>query len=212
MSCLAAIKRLFAASPRRKETWEGMTPDTPLSALSLPPWEWPRVADPGRLPLDAPSLVPTPPPPSQPAPEPKTPEEWHDTGFRAQRADPEDPEDPLTRDILLDCDPRAFCNRLRRGVNEVYGGDAAAFYRAAGITRYCYSRLLSHPRLHPAKKTALAMAAALHMDLPAAEEFLKLAGYALSPAFPVDQVWHHCFQHRIFDIARIAELIHKVQR
>lgn len=194
-----------------------------------PSFEWPDVGDSGLL-------LPDPPQESVPKPPPPPPSEEStdsDSSFRAQLPDRDSgpsirfqrrpssrhqrvpissigPDDPLNTDLFHKCDVRAFCNRLRQGVNAVYGGNAVPFYRAAGITRSAYSRLISHPDYHPAKRTVLAMAAALHLDLPAAEDFLKLAGYALSPAFREDQVWKYCFSKNIYDLARIRELLARI--
>lgn len=108
---------------------------------------------------------------------------------------------------LETCDPRAFSKRLRQGVREVHGGNPVAFYTAAGISRSAYSRLISHPDRHPSKDTVLAMAVALHMSLPDAENFLRLAGYALSPHIPADLVWRRCFQTGIHDLSFIREAL-----
>ena len=122
------------------------------------------------------------------------------------------PSAPLPVNFAITCDVRAFSNRLHRGVNEVYGGNAAAFYRAADVPRSVYSRLISYPDRHPAKDTVLAMAAALHLDLPGAEEFLQLAGYALSPASRADQTWRWCFEHGVHDLARIRQILQQATR
>lgn len=104
-------------------------------------------------------------------------------------------------------DPRAFSRHLSRAVRDVYGGDAVAFYTAAGISRSAYSKIISHPDRHPAKDTVLAMAAALKMDLTAAEGFLRLAGYALSDSIPADIVWQACFLRAIHHLPQIRELL-----
>ncbi len=104
-------------------------------------------------------------------------------------------------------DPRAFSCHLTRAVRDVYGGDAVAFYTAAGISRSAYSKIISHPDRHPAKDTVLAMAAALKMNLPDAEHFLRLAGYALSDSIPADVVWRACFLRSIHHLPQIRELL-----
>ena len=113
-------------------------------------------------------------------------------------------------DIHRKCNPRAFTNRIRQGVWDVYGGDAVPFYTNAGLSRSAYSRLISHPDRHPSKDTALAMAASLHLDLPGAEDFIRLAGYALSPSYPEDVVWRMCFERGVHDIRAIRSLLDKV--
>ncbi len=50
------------------------------------------------------------------------------------------------------------------------------------------------------------MAAALHLDLSDAEDFLHLAGYALSPAAHDDQIWRWSLGHGIHDLDRIRQL------
>lgn len=130
---------------------------------------------------------------------------------RYRRPIEEEEEDGLTVcDIHRKCTPRAFTNRIRQGVRDVYGGDAVPFYRNAGLSRSAYSRLLSHPDRHPSKDTALAMAASLRLDLPAAEDFIRLAGYALSPSYPEDVVWRMCFERGIHDLPAIRSLLAKV--
>jgi len=114
-----------------------------------------------------------------------------------------DPPDPIFSGFRSMSNPRAFTNRLRRGIQEVYGGNPVPFYRAAGISRSAYSRLISYPERHPSKDTALAMAAALKLDEKEAEAFLELAGFALSPSYLDDVVWRICFRRGIHDLATI---------
>ena len=108
------------------------------------------------------------------------------------------------------CNPRAFTNRIRQGVRDVYGGNAVPFYKNAGLSRSAYSRLISSPHRHPSKDTALAMAASLRLDLPAAEDFLRLAGYALSPSYPADVVWRMCFERSIHNLIVIRSILARV--
>lgn len=141
-----------------------------------------------------------------------------DTGLRFSKGG-RSPEPSPTRSVertptmeelfsgMATCDPRAFSKRLQQGVREVHDGNPVAFYTAAGISRSAYSRLISHPDRHPSKDTVLAMAAALRMTLPDAENFLRLAGYALSPHIPADLVWRRCFQTGIHDLAFIRKAL-----
>ena len=140
-----------------------------------------------------------------------------DSGMRWQKPGGADfpgdsgyPYDPLFDDFARECTPRAFTDRVRRGVREVYGGDAVPFYRAAGISRSAYSRLISYPERHASKDTALAMAAALKLDEEGAKEFLELAGYAFSPSYPSDAVWRICFRRGIHDLPTIRALLKRV--
>ena len=104
-------------------------------------------------------------------------------------------------------DPRTFSRRVVQGVKDVYGGNPVPFYTAAGLSRSAYSKLVSHPGRHPAKETVLAMAAALKMDLPKADSFLRLAGYALSDSIPADLVWRACFAGGVHHLPQIRKLL-----
>lgn len=113
--------------------------------------------------------------------------------------------DPLTPDRI-----RSFARSVRDGVSRVYGGDAPAFYRAAGITRFQYSKLLSHPESrHPSKDTVLRMALALRLSSAEAASFLALAGYALSPCLPADRVWAACFAHGLYHLPSVRRILVK---
>lgn len=51
------------------------------------------------------------------------------------------------------------------------------------------------------------MAAAFKMDLPTAESFLHLAGYALSDSIPADLVWRECFAGGVHHLPQIRMLL-----
>ena len=121
-----------------------------------------------------------------------------------------------TVDALLSNHPiapetrRALASAIRRGVNRLFGGDAPAFYRAAGISRFRYSKMLSHPeKFPPSKETTLQMALAFRFPPDEAASFLALAGYALSPALPADRVWATCFEHGLYHLPSVRRLLAK---
>ena len=112
---------------------------------------------------------------------------------------------PLTRD-----ERGALARAVREGVARVFGGDAPAFYRAAGITRFQYSKILSHPdRCHPSKDTVLRMALALRLSPDEAAAFLALAGFALSPSHPADRVWSLCLERGLWHLPSVLRLLDK---
>ena len=112
---------------------------------------------------------------------------------------------PLTR-----AEQGAFAQRIREEVNRRFDGDAPAFYRAAGITRFQYSKLLSHPEsFRPSKDTALRMALALQYTLDQASGLLALAGHALSPAIPADRVWTVCFLHGMHHLPTVLHFLER---
>ena len=108
---------------------------------------------------------------------------------------------------------RALASAIRRGVNRVFGGDAPAFYRTADISRFRYSKMLSHPeKFPPSKEATLQMALAFRFPPDEAASFLALAGYALSPALPADRVWATCFEHGLYDLPSVRRLLAKDAR
>ena len=114
----------------------------------------------------------------------------------------EHPASPETR--------RALASAIRRGVSRLFGGDAPAFYRAAGISRFRYSKMLSHPeKFPPSKEATLQMALAFRFPPDEAASFLALAGYALSPALPADRVWSACFAHGLYHLPSVRRLLAK---
>ena len=115
---------------------------------------------------------------------------------------------PLTRD-----ERGALASAIRRGVNRVFGGDAPAFYRTADISRFRYSKMLSHPeKFPPSKEATLQMALAFRFPPDEAASFLALAGYALSPALPADRVWSACFEHGLYHLPSVRWLLAKHAR
>ncbi len=112
---------------------------------------------------------------------------------------------PLTRD-----ERGALARAVREGVARVFGGDAPVFYRAAGITRFQYSKIVSHPeRYHPSKDTVLRMALAFRFPPDEAAAFLALAGFALSPSLPADRVWSLCLERGLWHLSSVLRLLDK---
>jgi len=140
-----------------------------------------------------------------------------DSDIRYERLGP--PDDPVEEHLRalveaeigdgLPGDPRVFSRFLVQKVQSVYGENPVPFYTAAELSRSAYSKLVSHPERHPSKDTVLAMAAALKMDVPDAERFLKLAGYAFSDILASDIVWRTCFAKGLHNLPQIRELLAK---
>lgn len=218
MSFFSSLRAALSKDPKANQELRGLA-RPPSSPEPPEPIDWPT-ADASLLPAD--DVVAEPQAPwlepaiaeeiQEEVQQAKLLREKEDTGIRLQRGGMSSsrPYDPLFNDVFDNCKPRAFTDRIRQGVRDVYGGNAVPFYRAAGITRSAYSRLVSHPERHPSKDTALSMAAALKLDEKGVEEFLGLAGYALSPSYPEDAVWRICFRRGIHDLATIRSLLRQI--
>jgi len=100
--------------------------------------------------------------------------------------------------------------RLVKLVRERCGGRAPVAYKRAGIDRKLYSKIVSDDRAQISKKTALQLAIGLQLDRRAADEFLKAAGYSLSPTIPMDCVFAYCIDQRIWNILDVNGILVEV--
>jgi hypothetical protein len=101
-----------------------------------------------------------------------------------------------------------FADLLMRHVH-AHGGDAPAIYKAARIDRRTYSSIISHPFRPVAKRTAIQFAIALRLDRVGADELLKSAGFALSPAIPEDMVFAEAIDEGDGDLQSVSERLYE---
>ena len=101
-----------------------------------------------------------------------------------------------------------FADLLTRHVRE-RGGDAPAIYKAARIDRRTYSSIISHPFRPVAKRTAVQFAIALRLDRDGADELLRSAGFALSPAIPEDVVFAEAIAGGGGDLRKVSERLNE---
>ena len=85
---------------------------------------------------------------------------------------------------------------------------SAAIYRAAGIDRRLYSKIISDRYYKPSKDTAIAIALALHLDLKQTTELLGLAGYTLSNWNKRDVIIEYFINERIYKLVYINEVLY----
>lgn len=78
-------------------------------------------------------------------------------------------------------------------------------YKNANLDRRLYSKIRSGR--HPSKRTVLALAIALRLDLAGTEDFLKAAGYALSRSQKADVIVEYFIQNGNYDIYQINEVL-----
>ena len=85
---------------------------------------------------------------------------------------------------------------------------SAAIYRAAGIDRRLYSKIIYYRYYKPSKDTAIAIALALHLDLKQTTELLGLAGYTLSNWNKRDVIIEYFINERIYKLVYINEVLY----
>lgn len=80
-------------------------------------------------------------------------------------------------------------------------------YKKAQISRKVFSSIRSKPNYHPSKETALALAFALELSLHETEEFISMAGYALTRCSMFDVIVTYFLENGIYDIYELNEVL-----
>jgi hypothetical protein len=88
-----------------------------------------------------------------------------------------------------------------RGVSQV------KVYQDANLDRKLFSKIRKDKLYRPSKATAVSLALALHLSIYDAEDLLARAGYAFSPAEKADVIVQYCFEHKIYDIIEVNEIL-----
>ncbi len=105
-------------------------------------------------------------------------------------------------DELIRSQGMTFQERLFQLIDES-GMDDVTVYKNANIDRKVFSRIRCNQDYQPSKKTAIAFAIALKLDLPTTKDLLSRAGMALSPSSRFDLIITYFVSHKIYDIFEI---------
>ena len=95
-----------------------------------------------------------------------------------------------------------FSQMVMRLIKEK-GLDEVEVYKRANMDRKLFSKIRSNDGYTPAKKTALALAVGLCLNLDETRDLLMKAGYALSPASPQDIIVSYFIERGEYNIMKI---------
>ena len=105
-------------------------------------------------------------------------------------------------DEILDDTGETFQQRLFKLI-DASGMSDVTVYKKANIDRKLFSRIRCKPDYKPKKKTAVAFAIALELDLPTMLDLLARAEIALSPSNKLDLIVTYFVTHKNYDIYEI---------
>ena len=121
--------------------------------------------------------------------------------YAAECAMPPDEEEGSLDDVLKGIYTDSFEKHLQKLINKK-GFKNSEVYAAANISKQYFSKLLKG-QVKPSKEKVLALAVGLHLNMDETVDFLKLAGYALSPISQIDAVVKYFIEHEDYNVIKI---------
>lgn len=108
---------------------------------------------------------------------------------------------------LLDSLDASFSTTLLALI-DARGLTDAQVYKRANMSRQLFSKIRGDESYRPTKKTVLALAIALRLDLGEAEDLLRRAGFALSRSSKADVIVEYYIANGRYDIFEINEMLY----
>ena len=128
--------------------------------------------------------------------------------FADEGADKLGPISSGSLDDILAKTGETFCDKLFSLIREKNQDDVEV-YKRANIDRKHFSKIRSNVNYKPSKKTALALAIALQLDLDETKDLLARAELALSPSNKGDLIVSYFIERKKYDIWEINSMLFK---
>ncbi len=113
---------------------------------------------------------------------------------------------PTELDDLLEHLDAGFSETLLALIDQRGLADAEVYHRA-NLSRQLFSKIRSNPAYRPTKPTAVALAMALELDVPATQDLLSRAGLTLSRTSKFDVIVRFFLERGIYDIYQLNEAL-----
>ena len=123
-------------------------------------------------------------------------ESYHISHYNLEGAAPDDLEE------ILRNKEESFQKHLFRLIDRK-GLDDVDVYKRANIDRRLFSKIKSNENYSPSKRTAVAFAIALKLNLDETKDLLLSAGMGLSRSSDFDIIVEYCISHKCWDINEI---------
>jgi hypothetical protein len=104
-------------------------------------------------------------------------------------------------DVLKNIYTDSFEKHLQKLINKK-GLKNSEVYAAANISKQYFSKLLKG-QVKPSKEKMLALAVGLHLNMDETVDFLRIAGYALSPISQTDTVVEYFIRKQEYNVLKI---------
>lgn len=114
----------------------------------------------------------------------------------------------MSLDEILESSEDTFQQKLFKLIEES-GMDDVTVYKKANIDWKVFSRIRCKKDYKPTKKTAVAFAIALHLDMPAMLDLLSRAEIAFSPSSKFDLIITYFVTNKVYDIYEINAALFK---
>ena len=109
---------------------------------------------------------------------------------------------PLSLEDILKQEDAGFTETLLKLIDQS-GKKDSEIYKKANISKQHFSKIRNNPHYKPTKPTAIALALALELDLPAAKDLIGRAGYALTNSSKFDLIIRFFIENRKYNVVEI---------